>query len=146
MHDHATRYRVRELFKTYCLDAPLYATELVELERMLVQRTSPAEYRQVSLQICHDLTMGHTPAMVMQHIGTAGTAGLPWLHPTFDSARKLRAEQDEYLTKPDEVVDAVFTCRCGSSRTITVARQERAADEGTTVRVQCVNCFRKWIA
>ncbi len=112
----------------------------------IAHRTNPNEYRQLILQICHDFTTGHTPAMVMQHISQTFPEGLPWLHDTFASARKLRMEQDEYLSKPDDVVDGVFTCRCGSSRTTTVSRQERSADEGTTVRVQCVNCYRKWIA
>lgn len=74
------------------------------------------------------------------------TDKLQWNSEEFSKIYTQLAEQDEFLQNPIEVEEGIFTCRCGSKRTISFSLQTRSGDEATTVFVSCISCNRKWKA
>jgi DNA-directed RNA polymerase subunit M/transcription elongation factor TFIIS len=47
-------------------------------------------------------------------------------------------------TSHDDAPDGVFTCRCGSKKTVYYSMQTRSADEPMTVFVSCLKCRKNW--
>ena len=43
-----------------------------------------------------------------------------------------------------EVIEGLYTCKCGSKKTISFTVQLRARDEGETVFVECTACNNSW--
>ena len=66
-------------------------------------------------------------------------------HLTFDSARERVKCVIRQLEKPQETFEnsLYIYFKCGSSNLISVAKQVRSADEGTTVLNECRDCHNK---
>jgi DNA-directed RNA polymerase subunit M/transcription elongation factor TFIIS len=63
----------------------------------------------------------------------------------FDEIKFKQKEKEEYLSKPIEVEEGVFTCeKCQSKKTYSHSKQVRSSDEGFTTFVFCLNCGLKW--
>jgi DNA-directed RNA polymerase subunit M/transcription elongation factor TFIIS len=63
----------------------------------------------------------------------------------FDEIKFKQKEKEEYLSKPIEVEEGVFTCeKCQSKKTYSHSKQVRSSDEGFTTFVFCLNCGQKW--
>lgn len=63
----------------------------------------------------------------------------------FDKFAQIKREQDEFIEKPFEVEEGIFTCRaCGSKKTLSYAKQVRSCDEGMSVFVTCIKCKESW--
>jgi DNA-directed RNA polymerase subunit M/transcription elongation factor TFIIS len=71
---------------------------------------------------------------------------LLWNSDSFKSVHNKLQEQDDFLQHPLEVEEGIFTCRCGSKRTISFSIQTRSGDEATSVFVTCIACNNKWKA
>ena len=67
-------------------------------------------------------------------------------HPVFDSAREKFRRYMEQLQKSQETFDnPLYSCfKCGSSNVLSILKQVRSADEGTSVFNQCLICHNKW--
>lgn len=66
-------------------------------------------------------------------------------HPCFSEFAKIKKEQDEFMQKPFEVEEGIFTCTaCGSKKTLSYAKQVRSCDEGMSVFVTCIKCKNSW--
>lgn len=65
-------------------------------------------------------------------------------HPVFREARAIYDEECAYIEKPYIISNKGFSkcVFCGSQRTFTVGRQDRAGDEPTSVFVTCTECSR----
>lgn len=59
---------------------------------------------------------------------------------------KLAMDMEIYRGTTDVVVGAVDCRKCGSKETLSVAKQNRGADEAITVRITCLMCRHKWTA
>lgn len=68
-----------------------------------------------------------------------------WKDPIYENVTNLIQEHDDYIIKPFEVVDGVLTCpKCGGSKTWSIQRQTRSADEPMTTFSRCVMCGHNW--
>ena len=69
-------------------------------------------------------------------------------HPVFDSAKEKFQRAMEQLNKKQETFDNwLYSCfKCGSNNVLSVAKQVRPADEGTSVFNKCLLCHNKWRA
>ena len=67
-------------------------------------------------------------------------------HPLFDSARKKVKHIMRQLEKPQEPLKNLLCTyfKCGSSNVVSVAKQVRSPDEGTSVFNECRDCYSKW--
>lgn len=70
---------------------------------------------------------------------------LGWNDSLFDHCRDVQEEEINYITNPFEVEEGIIDCSCGSSRTISYAKQTRGSDEATSVIVTCIECKRTWM-
>lgn len=62
------------------------------------------------------------------------------------SKEKLYHDMDIFRNTVDVVTGAVDCPKCRSSETISIDKQNRSADEATTIRVVCLACNYKWTA
>lgn len=68
-----------------------------------------------------------------------------WDHPCFVEAKFNMKERNEFITKPCDVDEGIFTCRkCNSKKTYSYSRQVRSSDEAIAVFVSCAICEFKW--
>ena len=67
-------------------------------------------------------------------------------HLVFDSAKEKFQRAMEQLEKPQETLDnSLYTCfKCGSNNIVSVAKQVRSADKGTSVFNKCNDRHNKW--
>ena len=69
------------------------------------------------------------------------------VNPLLEQAKMKQLMDLEVLTGQIEVSKGAVDCRrCGSEETISVERQQRAADEPMTIKVTCLQCRYKWTA
>lgn len=69
----------------------------------------------------------------------------PFSCESYSNIVKLSKEEDDFMQNPISVEEGVNVChKCGSKKTISYSKQTRAADEGTTVFVICIQCNNKW--
>lgn len=70
---------------------------------------------------------------------------IAWESHDFDQIRFKQKEEDDFIVTPFEVDEGVVECRkCGSKKTFSYQRQDRACDESATTYSQCMNCKSKW--
>jgi hypothetical protein len=62
------------------------------------------------------------------------------------SRDKLLMDMEIYRGTTDVVVGAEDCRKCGSKETLSVAKQQRSADEPMTIRCHCLSCGNKWVA
>ncbi len=113
------------------------------LERS-IYKLAPAEegYLEILYQVSHMFSRGQKIKEVMSEL-RAGRFGYD--HRAYDDCRKKQEEYDEYLDNPFQVEQGIMRCvKCRSERTMSYLRQDRAADEGTSVYSQCLDCKHKW--
>lgn len=68
-----------------------------------------------------------------------------WNSPIYDSVRFRIEEHDQYLIHPFDVVEGVVKCvKCGESKTWSIQKQTRSADEPMTTFSKCVVCGAEW--
>ena len=67
-------------------------------------------------------------------------------HPVFDLSKDKIKRVIRQLKKPQETFEnSLYTCfKCGSNNVLSIAKQVRSADEGTSVFNQCRDCHNKW--
>ena len=67
-------------------------------------------------------------------------------HPVFDSAREKVKRAIRQLEKPPAALEnLLYTCfKCGSNKILSIAKQVKSADEGTTVFDECRDWYNKW--
>ena len=67
-------------------------------------------------------------------------------HPVFDLSKEKIKRVIRQLKKPQETFEnSLYTCfKCGSNNVLSIAKQVRSADEGTSVFNQCRDCHNKW--
>ena len=67
-------------------------------------------------------------------------------HPVFDSAREKMKHFIRQIEKSQGAFENLLcTCfKCGSNNTLSVTKQVRSADEGTSVFNECRDCHNKW--
>ena len=70
---------------------------------------------------------------------------LGWNDDSFRHCREKQEEEINYITNPFEVEEGIIDCSCGSSRTISYAKQTRGSDEATSVIVTCIECKKTWM-
>jgi DNA-directed RNA polymerase subunit M/transcription elongation factor TFIIS len=62
----------------------------------------------------------------------------------FKDYKDLEIEADNFQENPVEVQEGVFTCKCGSTKTVHFQTQSRSADEAATNYIQCIKCNKRW--
>lgn len=68
-----------------------------------------------------------------------------WTSPTYDGITERLQEHDDFIVMPFEVVEGVVECpKCGSTKTWSVQRQTRGADEPMTTFSRCAKCSHNW--
>ena len=66
----------------------------------------------------------------------------------FDHARLKRDYVFQQMSKPmaAAIEQTLYTCyRCGGKDILSIAKQVRSCDEGTSVFNKCNHCHNKWI-
>ena len=67
-------------------------------------------------------------------------------HTVFDSAREKMKRFIRLLEKSQEPLEnSLYTCfKCGSNNFVSIAKQVRSVDKGTSVLNECRDCHNKW--
>lgn len=63
-----------------------------------------------------------------------------------EAKEKFAMDMEIYRGTTDVVVGAVDCRKCGSKETLSVAKQNRGADEAMSIRCVCLSCNHKWTA
>lgn len=67
-----------------------------------------------------------------------------WDFPEYDDVRRQQEEKDEFVIRPFQIEEGIFTCFCGSKKTYSYTKQVRSADEGSSIFITCAACNKKW--
>lgn len=68
-----------------------------------------------------------------------------WSSTSFEQIESKLQEHDQYLVQPFDVVDGVVECpKCKKSKTWSIQKQTRGADEPMTTFSKCVSCGFSW--
>jgi len=101
---------------------------------------SPQDQYELCGWIDYQIQRGQQP-----QLSTIKTVYLGWDSPLF------KAQQDEIELKimeqisPPNVEEGAYTCqKCGSKKTVSVAKQLRSLDEPMTNFICCVICGNRW--
>ena len=124
---------------------------LVETEKyvFLASRTKEEYYRNLYESI-GDILLGTKHGIpkddtVQGLLYTLNNRLFDWEHPVYNEYARLEREYLDFLTCPVHVQEGVLQCgKCKSKRTLSYAKQTRAADEPTSIFAQCVDCGNQW--
>ena len=68
-----------------------------------------------------------------------------WNHPCFEEFIYVIKERNDFMENPPTVEEGIFTCKCGSKKTISIPKHTRSADEPVSVDVRCIMCMKSWL-
>lgn len=99
------------------------------------------EYNRVIFQVIGDILLGKKLKQILSDIKSYNFG---WNHSSYNNARDIIDEQDDFIEHPFQVEEGVLECKCGSMKVFSYSKQTRSADEPMTTYAECVSCGSKW--
>lgn len=99
------------------------------------------EYTRVIFQVIGDILLGKKLKQILSDIKSSNFG---WNHSSYNNARGIIDEQDDFIEHPFQVEEGVLECKCGSRKVYSYSKQTRSADEPMTTYAECVSCGSKW--
>ncbi len=116
--------------------------EIIEKAIYILSQQKNGNYLNILYMVCY---LKNNGILLKDILNDIKTDNLGYTNKIFDELNKKQREKNDYLENPFEIVEGVVNCKkCGSNKTISSTKMDRASDEPLSIYAQCINCKHKW--